>query len=161
MVWCCVHIPLHIVRIVNTVQKEVCNAIPCGSWATVKGSAPHKFHRKICNAIKIVSEMSFSSRSSLWRSIFFGPPSISPTSARAESEKPRQRVSNADRKVFANPESFCNKLIIGWRISGYFGKCPDTIQNIQIICKVSAWTGKFLDDLKSVGMNWKVSRWCK
>ena len=30
-----------------------------------------------------------------------------------ESEKPRQRVSNADRKVFANPESFCNKLIIG------------------------------------------------
>ena len=31
----------------------------------------------------------------------------------AESEKPRQRVSNADRKVFANPESFCNKFIIG------------------------------------------------
>ena len=31
----------------------------------------------------------------------------------AESQKPRQRVSNADRKVFANPESFCNKLIIG------------------------------------------------
>ena len=30
----------------------------------------------------------------------------------AESEKPCQRVSNADRKVFANPESFCNKLII-------------------------------------------------
>tara|TARA_A100001015_G_scaffold293094_1_gene369272 strand:- start:501 stop:608 length:108 start_codon:yes stop_codon:yes gene_type:complete len=24
----------------------------------------------------------------------------------AESQKPRQRVSNADRKVFANPESF-------------------------------------------------------
>jgi hypothetical protein len=38
---------------------------------------------------------------------------------------------------FVNPESFCNKLIICWRISGYFGKCPDTIQNIQIICKVS------------------------
>ena len=31
----------------------------------------------------------------------------------AESQKPRQRVSNADRKVFANPESFCNKFIIG------------------------------------------------
>ena len=31
----------------------------------------------------------------------------------AESQKLRQRVSNADRKVFANPESFCNKLIIG------------------------------------------------
>ena len=78
-----------------------------------------------------------------------------------EFQKPRQRVSNADRKVFANPESFCNKLIICWRISGYFGKCPDTIQNIQIIYKVSGWTGKFSDDLKSVGMNWKVSRWCK
>ena len=30
----------------------------------------------------------------------------------AESQKPRQRVSNADRKVFANPESFCVKFII-------------------------------------------------
>ena len=30
-----------------------------------------------------------------------------------ESEKPRQRVSNADRKVFANPESFCDKFIFG------------------------------------------------
>ena len=62
-----------------------------------------------------------------------------------ESEKPRQHVSNADRKVFANPESFCNKFIIGWRISGYFA-----IWNIQIICKVPGWTGKFLDDLKRV-----------
>ena len=79
----------------------------------------------------------------------------------SESQKPRQRVSNADQKVFVNPESFCNKLIICWRISGYFGKCPDTIQNIQIICKVSGWTGKFPGDLKSVGMNWKVSIWCK
>ena len=41
------------------------------------------------------------------------------------------------RKVFAKPKSFCNKLIIGLRISGYFGKCTDTMQNIQIICKVS------------------------
>ena len=31
----------------------------------------------------------------------------------AVSEKPCQRISNADRRVFANPESFCNKLIIG------------------------------------------------
>ena len=30
-----------------------------------------------------------------------------------ESQKPRKRVSNADRKVFANPESFCDKFIIG------------------------------------------------
>ena len=50
----------------------------------------------------------------------------------AESQKPCQRVSNADRKVFANLESFCDKFIIGWRISGYF-----SIQNIKIICKVS------------------------
>ena len=28
-----------------------------------------------------------------------------------ESEKPRQRVSNADQKVFANPESFCDMFI--------------------------------------------------
>ena len=62
-----------------------------------------------------------------------------------ESEKPCQRVSNADRKVFANPESFCDKFIIGWRISRYFA-----IQNIQIICKASGWTGKFPDNLKSV-----------
>ena len=33
--------------------------------------------------------------------------------SRSESEKPCQRVSNADRKVFANPESFCDMLIIG------------------------------------------------
>ena len=47
-----------------------------------------------------------------------------------ESEKPRQRVSNADRKVFANPESFCDKFIIGWRISGY-------MQNVRMNWKVS------------------------
>ena len=73
---------------------------------------------------------------------YFGLPSYQYL---AESQKPRQRVSNADRKVFANPESFCDKFIIGWRISGYFA-----IQNIQIICKVSRWTGKFPDNLKSV-----------
>ena len=59
-------------------------------------------------------------------------------------------VSNADRKVFSNPESFCDKFIMGWRISGYFA-----IQNIQIICKVSGWkdcgwSGKFPHDLNSV-----------
>ena len=82
-----------------------------------------------------------------------------------ESEKPCQRVSNADRKVFVNPESFCDMLIIGWRI----WKCPDAKQNIQkksarMIWKVSGqskkcpnnlgnvsrWSGKFPDNLKSV-----------
>ena len=37
---------------------------------------------------------------------------LQPPLLAAESEKPRQRVSNADRKVFANPESFCDKFII-------------------------------------------------
>ena len=67
------------------------------------------------------------------------------------------------------PETFCESgkffrirkvFATRWRISGHFGKCPDTIQNIQIICNVSGWTGKFPDDLKSVGMNWNLSRWC-
>ena len=31
----------------------------------------------------------------------------------AESQKTRQRVSNADQKVFANPDFFCDKSIIG------------------------------------------------
>ena len=34
-----------------------------------------------------------------------------------EPEKPRYRISNADRKFFANPESFCVMFIIGWIIS--------------------------------------------
>ena len=63
--------------------------------------------------------------------------------ATPESEKPRQRVSNADRKVFANLESFCKsgkflqKAHYWLKNFLIFGKCPDTIQNIQIICKVS------------------------
>ena len=36
-----------------------------------------------------------------------------PSDPQPESQKPRQRVRNADRKVFANPESFCDKFIIG------------------------------------------------
>ena len=46
-----------------------------------------------------------------------------------ESEKPRQRVSNADRKVFANLESFCNQLIIGEEF-------PDTLENVRILYKI-------------------------
>ena len=34
-----------------------------------------------------------------------------------ESEKSRQRVSNADQNIFANPKSFCDMFIIGWRLS--------------------------------------------
>ena len=45
------------------------------------------------------------------------------------------------QKVFTNPESFCDKFIIGWRISEYLA-----IQNIQIICKLSGWTGKCPDN---------------
>ena len=76
-----------------------------------------------------------------------------------ESEKPCQRVSNADRKVFTNPESFyesgkfLQQAHCWLRNFQIFWKCTNTIQNIQIICKVSGWTGKFPDDLKSVRMN--------
>ena len=57
-----------------------------------------------------------------------------------ESEKPRQRVSNADRKVFANPESFCNKmknLRTFWKMSGYYTKYPDNMQCVRMDWKVS------------------------
>ena len=37
---------------------------------------------------------------------------VSFSTSTAESQKPRQRVSNADRKVFANPER-SDKFIIG------------------------------------------------
>ena len=59
-----------------------------------------------------------------------------------------QKKTNADRKVFVNQESFCDMLIIGWRISVKFGKCLDATQNIQI--KVSGWFGKYLDNLRGV-----------
>ena len=39
----------------------------------------------------------------------------------AESGKPRQRVSNADQKVFANPESFATILF-------FAEEFPDTLQ---------------------------------
>ena len=57
-----------------------------------------------------------------------------------ESEKPRQRVSNADRKVFANPESFCNKmknLRTFWKMSEYYTKYPDNMQCVRMDWKVS------------------------
>ena len=39
----------------------------------------------------------------------------------AESQKPRQRVSNADRKVFANPECFATSSLLAEEF-------PDTLQ---------------------------------
>ena len=42
-----------------------------------------------------------------------------------ESEKPWQRGSIAIRKVFANPESFCNKAYICSKMSGWQGNRPD------------------------------------
>ena len=39
----------------------------------------------------------------------------------AESQNPRQRVSNADRKVFANPESFATSSLLAEEF-------PDTLQ---------------------------------
>ena len=48
-----------------------------------------------------------------YRVDFLTPPPPLPPPSCSESQKPRQRVSNADQKVFANPESFCDKFIIG------------------------------------------------
>ena len=58
---------------------------------------------------------------------------------RAESHKPRQRVSNADRKVFANPESFLRQVHY-W------------LKNFWILCNT-----KYPDNMQSVRMNWNVS----
>ena len=62
-------------------------------------------------------------------------------------KKPRQRVSNADRKVFANPESFCDNFIIllaeefpdtlQYKISRSYEKCPDELESFRTILKVS------------------------
>ena len=56
-----------------------------------------------------------------------------------ESQKPRQRVSNADRKVFANPESFRDK--------GHYW-----LKNFRILCNT-----KYPDNMQSVRMNCEVS----
>ena len=42
----------------------------------------------------------------------------------AESEKPRQRVSNADRKVFATSPLFAEEF-------------PDILENVRILYKIS------------------------
>ena len=52
--------------------------------------------------------------------------------AGTESQKPRQRVSNADRKVFANPEKFATSSLLAEEFLDTLQKT----QNIQIICKV-------------------------
>ena len=62
----------------------------------------------------------------------------------SESEKPRQRVSNADRKVFANPESFPTSSLLAKEFL-------DNLENVQILYK-------YPDNMQSVQMNWKVSR---
>ena len=47
-----------------------------------------------------------------------------------ESEKPRQRVSNADRKDFANPESFATSSLLAEEF-------PDILENARILYKIS------------------------
>ena len=56
-----------------------------------------------------------------------------------ESQKPRQRVSDADRKVFTNPESFLQQVHY-W------------LKNFRILCNI-----KYPDNMQSARMNWKVS----
>ena len=50
-----------------------------------------------------------------------------------ESQKPRQRVGIADRKVFARPESFCAYQqnwfeIKSKQVSGQSGRFPDSLE---------------------------------
>ena len=59
----------------------------------------------------------------------------------AESQKPRQRVSNADRKVFANPDS-----------GKFLRQVHNWLKNFRILCST-----KYPDNMQSVHMNWKVS----
>ena len=61
----------------------------------------------------------------------------------SESEKLRQRVSNADRKVFVNPESFATSSLLAeefpdmqnvwmnWKVSGQSLKCLDNQENVS------------------------------
>ena len=51
----------------------------------------------------------------------------------AESEKPRQRVSNADQKVLAHPESFC--WLARWML-GILINYWDNPKNIQMVSGV-------------------------
>ena len=60
-----------------------------------------------------------------------------------ESEKPRQRVSNADRKVFANPEIFAISSLLAEEF-------PDTLQYKISRYRVIFLTGPPLN-LLSVG----------
>ena len=48
----------------------------------------------------------------------------------AESQKPRQRVSNADRKVFAISLLLVEEFP---EMSGYYTKYPDNMQSVRII----------------------------
>ena len=68
-----------------------------------------------------------------------------------EAEIVRQRVSIADRKVFARPESFCvlnAKMLINYQYMSE--NSPDNLESVRTIRKVSPQSGKCLDLLESV-----------
>ena len=71
-----------------------------------------------------------------------------------ESEKPCQRVSNADRKLFANPEFlqhahyWLKNFRIIWKMSRCYTKYPD--KSDRMIWKVSGKSKKCLDYLENV-----------
>ena len=58
---------------------------------------------------------------------------------RAESEKNRQRVSNADGKVFATSSLLAEEF-------------PDILENVQTLYKISRWYAKCPDELESFRM---------
>ena len=57
----------------------------------------------------------------------------------SESQKPRQRVSNADRKVFATSSLLAEEF-------------PDILENVRILYKISRWYAKCPDELESFHM---------
>ena len=72
-----------------------------------------------------------------------------------ESEKARQRVSNDDRKVFANPDDLKSVRMI-WKVSGWSEKCPNNLKSARMICKASGQSERCPNDLANVQMMHKM-----
>ena len=58
-----------------------------------------------------------------------------PQGVSTESEKPRQRVSNADRKVFATSSLLAEEFLdtLQYKISRSYAKCPDELESFRTI----------------------------
>ena len=92
-----------------------------------------------------------------------------------EAQKPRQRVSIANQKIFTRPENFYAYVIKGTilsgrfqncpysfktdrtvsKMSGRFQNCPDGFKTVRTVLKMSGRFQKCLDSFKTV---WTVSK---